>query len=76
MNNAGITGPYGTSASELDIDTWHDVIETELSGVYCGLKFQVAAIVAGGGAIVNMSLANGVVGIAGLSAYIAASTES
>jgi len=73
VNNAGITGPHETSVSALDIDTWHDVIETDLSGVFYGLKYQVPAIVAsGGGAIVNMSSANGVVGIAGLSAYTAA----
>ncbi len=40
VNNAGITGPHETSVSELDIDTWHDVIETDLSGVFYGLKYR------------------------------------
>ena len=73
VNNAGITGPHDTPASELDIDVWRDVIETDLSGVFYGLKYEVPALIAsGGGAIVNMSSGNGVVGVAGLSAYTAA----
>ena len=37
VNNAGITGPSETTVPELDIDIWHDVIETDLSGVVYGL---------------------------------------
>lgn len=73
INSAGITGPHETPATELDVDVWHDVIETDLSGVFYGLKYEVPAIVAsGGGAIVNMSSANGLVGVAGIAAYTAA----
>jgi NAD(P)-dependent dehydrogenase (short-subunit alcohol dehydrogenase family) len=73
VNNAGITGPGATPVHELDIQTWHNVLETDLSGVFYGLKYQVPAIIKrGGGAIVNMSSANGVVGVAGLAAYTAA----
>ena len=73
VNNAGITGPGETTVPELDIDIWHDVIETDLSGVFYGLKYEIPAIIqSGGGAIVNMSSANGVVGLAGLAAYTTA----
>lgn len=73
VNNAGITGPSETNVPELDIDIWHDVIETDLSGVFYGLKYEIPAIIqSGGGAIVNMSSANGVVGLAGLAAYTTA----
>jgi NAD(P)-dependent dehydrogenase (short-subunit alcohol dehydrogenase family) len=73
VNNAGVTGPGETPITELDIDSWHDVIETDLSGMFYGLKYEIPVIIrSGGGAIVNMSAANGVVGVPGLAAYTTA----
>lgn len=72
VNNAGITGPV-TRTSEYSVDDWNDVIATDLTGTFLGMKFQIPAIIrSGGGAIVNLSSANGIVGVAGLSAYTAA----
>lgn len=49
------------------------MIATDLSGVFFGLKYELPAIVrSGGGSIVNMSSANGVVGVAGIGAFTAA----
>lgn len=52
---------------------WNDVIATDLTGVFLCLKHELPAIVAnGGGAIVNMSSANGIVGVPAAAAYTAA----
>jgi NAD(P)-dependent dehydrogenase (short-subunit alcohol dehydrogenase family) len=73
VNNAGITGPGGTVVPDCEISDWHDVIATDLSGMFFCLKYEIPAIVSsGGGAIVNMSSANGVVGLPGLAPYTAA----
>jgi NAD(P)-dependent dehydrogenase (short-subunit alcohol dehydrogenase family) len=73
VNNAGITGPAGVAIPDCDVSDWNDVIATDLGGVFFCLKYEIPAIVAsGGGAIVNMSSANGVVGVAGLAPYTAA----
>jgi NAD(P)-dependent dehydrogenase (short-subunit alcohol dehydrogenase family) len=38
VNNAGITGPGGITIPDYDICDWHDVIETDLTGVFFCLK--------------------------------------
>ncbi|MEH2258057.1 SDR family NAD(P)-dependent oxidoreductase [Nostoc sp.] len=73
VNNAGITGPHNVTTADYEIDWWNDVIATDLSSVFFGLKYEIPTIIrSGGGAIVNMSSANGVVGVAGISPYTAA----
>jgi len=73
VNNAGLTGPHDTPLEDLSLETWNSVIETDLTGMFLSLKAELPAIVAaGGGAIVNLSSANGIVGVAGISAYTAA----
>ncbi|WP_020476408.1 SDR family NAD(P)-dependent oxidoreductase [Zavarzinella formosa] len=73
VNNVGITGPHDVMIEDAAIEDWNDVLATDLSGVFFGLKYELPAIVrAGGGAVVNMSSANGVVGVAGIGAYTAA----
>ncbi|CAI0847360.1 SDR family NAD(P)-dependent oxidoreductase [Serratia ficaria] len=73
VNNAGITGPHEVPISQYANEDWREVIETCLSGTFFGMKYALPAIVAsGGGAVVNLSSANGVVGIAGIAPYTAA----
>lgn len=73
VNNAGITGPAGVPLQDVEGDVWRDVIETDLTGVFYAMKFEIPAMLTGGsGAIVNMSSANGKVGLAGMAAYTAA----
>ncbi|GGC14468.1 SDR family NAD(P)-dependent oxidoreductase [Pseudoduganella buxea] len=73
VNNAGLTGPHDTLLEDLSLETWNSVIETDLTGMFLSLKAELPAIVAaGGGAIVNLSSANGIVGVAGIGAYTAA----
>ena len=73
VNNAGITGPAGTPVQDLDAGLWCAVIETDLTGVFYCMKYEIPAMLAYGcGVIVNMSSANGLVGLAGMSAYTTA----
>ena len=72
VNNAGIGGDSGP-AGELSLEAWQRLIDVNLSGVAYGLRYQIPAILAaGGGAIVNMSSILGLVGDAGIPAYVAA----
>lgn len=72
VNNAGITGPPAL-IEDTSVEAWNDVIATDLGGVFFGLKYELPAIArSGGGAVVNMSSANGIVGVAGIGAYTAA----
>ncbi len=73
VNNAGITGPAGTPLQDLDLDAWREVIDTDITGVFISMKYEVPAMLAhGGGAIVNLSSANGMVGLPGMAAYTTA----
>lgn len=73
VNNAGLTGPHDTPLEALSLEDWNTVIGTDLTGMFLSLKAELPAIVAaGGGAIVNLSSGNGIVGVAGIAAYTAA----
>lgn len=72
VNNAGLTGPGETLIEDLTLDDWNAVLGTNLTGMFLSMKFELPAIVrSGGGAILNLSSANGAVGLAGLAAYTA-----
>lgn len=65
VNNAGITGPQATWIEDLSLEDWEAVIGTDLTGMFLSLKAELPAIVrSGGGAVVNLSSANGVACIA------------
>jgi NAD(P)-dependent dehydrogenase (short-subunit alcohol dehydrogenase family) len=71
FNNAGVGGP---PASVVDTDeaAWDNVIDVNLKGVWLCMKYEIPVMLEhGGGAIVNMSSAGGLVGTAGLGAYTA-----
>jgi NAD(P)-dependent dehydrogenase (short-subunit alcohol dehydrogenase family) len=55
VNNAGVDG--GTlKLADVSVASWQETLNTNLSGVFFGLKYQIPAILAsGGGAIVNVS---------------------
>ena len=72
MNNAGIEGALRETA-EYPEETFVRVIEVNLIGVWRCLRAEIPAMRrAGGGAIVNLASAAGLVGAGGLSAYVAA----
>lgn len=73
VNNAGFTGPHGVNTPDVTIEDWNRLIGTDLGGVFFGMKYQIPAMLrGGGGAIVNMSSGAGVVGQAGTAPYVAA----
>ena len=73
VNNAGLTGPHDTPIDRLPLDDWKTVIDTDLTGMFICLQAELQQMLkAGRGAILNLSSANGIVGVAGISAYTAA----
>ncbi|WP_010141107.1 SDR family NAD(P)-dependent oxidoreductase [Oceanicola sp. S124] len=72
VNNAGIGGA-AAPVGEYPVDSWKQVIDVNLNGVFYGIRFAVPAMKkAGGGAIVNIASVLGSVGIANSSAYVTA----
>ncbi len=71
-NNAGISGPSARTA-DYPLDGWDQVLRVNLSGVFYGMRYQIAAMLrTGGGAIVNVASVLGAVGFATAPAYAAA----
>ena len=71
INNAGTTGPSNPTA-DYSVEDWNRVLALNLTGVFLGLKHEIPPMVAqGGGSIVNTSSGAGLVGFAGLPAYVA-----
>jgi len=56
VNNAGITGPVMKLLAEITEDEWDATLDCNLKAVFMCMKFEIPAMLAGGGgAIVNMS---------------------
>lgn len=71
VNNAGF-GTLGTVVT-VDEDTWDQVIDVNLKGVFLCAKYAIPEIVRrGGGAVVNLASTISVVGIKDRAAYVAA----
>lgn len=71
-NNAGIGGVQAPVA-DYPLEAWAQVIDINLSGVFYGMKYQIAAMLpSGGGSIVNVASILGAVGFANAAAYTAA----
>jgi NAD(P)-dependent dehydrogenase (short-subunit alcohol dehydrogenase family) len=71
VNNAGTTGKGGMTA-DYDIDDWHRTITLNLDSVFYCLRSEIPVMLSqGGGAIVNVASGAGLVGFAGLPAYVA-----
>ncbi len=71
-NNAGIGGALAPTA-DYPLDAWAQVIGVNLSGVFYGMKYQIAQMLQnGGGSIVNIASILGAVGFANAPAYTAA----
>jgi len=71
-NNAGIAGAMFPLA-DYSLEGWQRIIAVNLSSVFYCMKYQIPAMLTGGGgAIVNMSSILGQVGFAGACGYVAA----
>ena len=72
VNNAGITHDW-VKLARLEVEAWQRVIDVNLTGVFLCMKHELAAMVAsGGGAIVNVSSALGMIAMTNAAAYVAA----
>lgn len=73
FNNAGIAGQAAAPVHELPEEQWHRVIAVNLTGVWLCMKYEIPAMLqGGGGAIVNTSSVLGLVAAPGMSPYVAA----
>jgi len=71
FNNAS-GGPRPAPLADVDPEEFDAGIATNIRGTFLGMKFQIGAMLAGGGgAIVNMASVAGVTGTANLAAYVA-----
>lgn len=72
VNNAGTPGTPAR-LEDTTLEMWREVLETDLTGMFLCLKHEIPALTrAGGGAIVNLSSGNGVVGVPNMGAYTSA----
>lgn len=71
VNSAGISGRRETPLHELDLESWQQVIDINLNGVFYCLKYEIEAMLqAGGGAVVNLGSILGQVGVPGSVGYV------
>jgi NAD(P)-dependent dehydrogenase (short-subunit alcohol dehydrogenase family) len=72
VNSAGIAGERGDVA-DYGLDAWQRVIDVNLTGIFHAMKYEIAAMLrGGGGAVVNIASVMGVVGSVRSPAYSAA----
>jgi NAD(P)-dependent dehydrogenase (short-subunit alcohol dehydrogenase family) len=71
VNNAGRPGIYAPLADQ-PLDEWERTLAVNLTSVFLGMQAQIPAMLdSGGGAIVNVASAAGLMGFANLPAYVA-----
>lgn len=72
FNNAGVGGPAGL-AQDIEIDSYHKLMDVNLHSVFYGMKYEAPEIMkSGGGSIVNTSSILGLVGEGMFLPYVAA----
>jgi len=72
VNNAGISGEINP-VGDMSIEGWQKVISVNLNSLFYGMKYQIQAMLkGGGGSIVNVSSILGSVGFSGSAGYTAA----
>jgi NAD(P)-dependent dehydrogenase (short-subunit alcohol dehydrogenase family) len=72
VNNAGIGGPIAR-IGDYPVEGWRKVLSINLDGVFYGMRYQIPAMLrGGGGSIVNMASILGSVGFEQAGAYVSA----
>jgi NAD(P)-dependent dehydrogenase (short-subunit alcohol dehydrogenase family) len=71
VNNAGVGIPFAPLADQSD-DAWARVIAVNLTGVFNSMKAELPHMAERGGAIINIASITALVGVAGVSPYVAA----
>jgi len=70
-NNAGVGGRL-TSILDFSEEEWNEIIDVNLKGVWLCMKYEIPQMLEhGGGAIVNVASAGGLVGLVGTPIYTA-----
>jgi 3-oxoacyl-[acyl-carrier protein] reductase len=69
INNAGIKKDL--PLMKMDADSWRDVVDTNLNGVFNYSRNAISAMLRTGGAIINVTSVSGVIGMAGQTNYSA-----
>jgi NAD(P)-dependent dehydrogenase (short-subunit alcohol dehydrogenase family) len=73
INNAGLVGPAGVPAHELDERAWRTMIDVDLNGVWrCARAVLPDMVARHGGAIVNVASTAGLVAFPHFANYVAA----
>ena len=70
FNNAG-DGHMPTPLADIAVDDFDRVVRVNLKGVFLCMKYEIPAMLKGGGAIVNMSSTAGLRGVRGIAGYVA-----
>jgi NAD(P)-dependent dehydrogenase (short-subunit alcohol dehydrogenase family) len=72
VNNAGMSGTYAALPDQ-PLDNWERTLAVNLTATFLCLQAEVPALLAtGGGSVVNVASAAGLIGFANLPAYVAA----
>jgi NAD(P)-dependent dehydrogenase (short-subunit alcohol dehydrogenase family) len=72
VNNAAGGGQVPTRIAEVAVEDFDSMIATSLRGVFLSMKYEIPALLdGGGGAIVNMSSTAGLEAVGGLAGYVA-----
>ncbi|MEZ4864869.1 MAG: SDR family oxidoreductase [Caldilineaceae bacterium] len=71
VNNAGIGGE-AKPTGEYSVESWRQVIDVNLNGVFYCMRYEIPQMLEHGGAIVNMASILGTVGFATAVAYVSA----
>ncbi|AZO00084.1 SDR family oxidoreductase [Mesorhizobium sp. M9A.F.Ca.ET.002.03.1.2] len=73
FNNAGSVGQMGP-VPDMPLETWHETLDTNLTGAFIGAKHQVPALLerGGGSLIFTSSFVGRTAGMPGMAAYAAA----
>ena len=71
FNNAGTEGISGLGIDQTE-ENWHQIIDTNLKGVWLSMKYEIPQMLKqGGGAIVNNASVAGLIGLSNASIYCA-----
>ncbi len=71
VNSAGIGG-HRWKTAEYPVDVWRRIVDVNLTGVFLSMRYEIPALLAGGGgSIVNLASVAGVMGFANHAAYAA-----
>ncbi|MCB9884592.1 MAG: SDR family oxidoreductase [Planctomycetes bacterium] len=72
FNNAGVESAVMAPTADQDDDDFDKVMNINVKGVYLSLKYEIPAMLkGGGGAIVNTSSVAGLIGMGGVGPYVA-----